>query len=65
MEDPANVLLTALGLAIAIEGMIYALFPEAMKRMMATVMVQPVGGIRIAGLSAAVAGVFILWLVRG
>ncbi|MDA1091076.1 MAG: DUF2065 domain-containing protein [Proteobacteria bacterium] len=65
MEDPASVLLTALGLAIAIEGMIYALFPEAMKRMMAAVMVQPAGGIRIAGLGAAVAGVFILWLVRG
>lgn len=65
MDDPVNVLLTALGLAIAIEGIIYALFPEAMKRMMAMVMEQPAGSIRTAGLGAAVAGVFVLWLVLG
>jgi uncharacterized protein YjeT (DUF2065 family) len=65
MDDPIDVLWTALGLAIAIEGIVYALFPEAMKRMMAKVMVQPAGSIRGAGIGAAVAGVFILWLVRG
>ncbi len=65
MDDPVNVLLTALGLAIAIEGIVYALFPEAMKRMMAKVMAQPTGSIRGAGIGAAVAGVFIIWLVRG
>ena len=65
MDDPINVLWAALGLAIAIEGIIYALFPEAMKRMMAMVMVQPTGSIRGAGIGAAVAGVIILWLVRG
>ena len=65
MGDPINVLWAALGLAIAIEGIIYALFPEAMKRMMAMVMVQPTGSIRGAGIGAAVAGVIILWLVQG
>ena len=65
MDDPINVLWSALGLAIAIEGIIYALFPEAMKRMMAMVMVQPTGSIRGAGIGAAVAGVIILWLVQG
>ena len=65
MDDPINVLWAALGLAIAIEGIIYALFPEAMKRMMAIVMVQPTGSIRGAGIGAAVAGVIILWLVQG
>ncbi|PCH84443.1 MAG: hypothetical protein COC02_01690 [Rhodospirillaceae bacterium] len=65
MDDPINVLWAALGLAIAIEGIIYALFPEAMKRMMAMVMVQPTGSIRGAGIGAAVAGVIILWLVQG
>ena len=58
-------LMTALGLAIAIEGIAYALFPDAMKRMMAKVMDQPVGGIRTAGITGAVIGVFIIWLVRG
>ncbi|HIC29692.1 MAG TPA: DUF2065 domain-containing protein [Rhodospirillales bacterium] len=65
MDDPINVLWAALGLAIAIEGIVYALFPEAMKRMMAMVMVQPTGSIRGAGIGAAVAGVIILWLVQG
>ena len=65
MDDPINVLWSALGLAIAIEGIVYALFPEAMKRMMAMVMVQPTGSIRGAGIGAAVAGVIILWLVQG
>jgi hypothetical protein len=65
MDDPINVLWTALGLAIAIEGIVYALFPEAMKRMVAMVIEQPAGRIRGAGIGAAVAGVFILWLVRG
>ncbi len=65
MDDPVNVLLTALGLAIAIEGIVYALFPEAMKRMMTKVMALPTGAVRAAGLAAAAAGVFILWLGLG
>lgn len=58
-------LVTAVGLAIAIEGVLYALFPEAMKRMISMVVVQPSGQMRIAGLTAAVIGVGIVWLVRG
>ncbi len=65
MDGPVEILLTALALAVAIEGIVYALFPDAMKRMMARVMEQPSGSIRIAGLIAAVTGVFVLWLVRG
>jgi len=65
MDSPVKILLTALALAVAIEGIVYALFPDAMKRMMARVMKQPSAGIRTAGLIAAVAGVFVLWLVRG
>ncbi len=65
MDSPVEILLTALALAVAIEGIVYALFPDAMKRMMAQVMKQPSGSIRTAGLIAAVAGVFVLWLVRG
>ena len=65
MDSPVEILLTALALAVAIEGIVYALFPDAMKRMMAQVMKQPSGSIRTAGLTAAVAGVFVLWLVRG
>jgi len=65
MDSPVEILLTALALAVAIEGIVYALFPDAMKRMMARVIEQPSAGIRTAGLIAAVAGVCVLWLVRG
>jgi len=58
-------LLTALGLAVAIEGVLYALFPDAMKKMMAHAMAMPVGSLRGAGLGAAVLGVGLIWLLRG
>lgn len=58
-------LMTALGLALAIEGMAYALFPDGMRKMIAQVMEQPNGVIRTAGVVAAVAGVVIVWLIRG
>lgn len=57
-------LLTALGLAVAIEGLLYALFPNAMKKMMLQVLAQPQTSLRTAGLVAAIAGVGIVWLIR-
>jgi uncharacterized protein len=58
-------LLTAIGLAIAIEGIVYALFPDAMKNFMEQILAQPSGNLRKAGLVAAAVGVFVIWLVRG
>ena len=55
---------TALALALAIEGFAYALFPDAMKRMMANVLEMPVGSLRLAGLVAAVTGVGLVWVIR-
>ena len=57
--------MAALGLAIAIEGAVYALFPDGMKRMMAEVLQQPAAVLRTAGLAAAAFGVAMVWLVRG
>ena len=57
-------LLTALGLAVAIEGLLYTLFPNAMKKMMVQVLAQPQSSLRTAGLVAAIAGVSLIWLVR-
>ena len=62
---PTDELLIALALVLVIEGTLYALFPDAMKRMMAQVIVLPSGTIRGFGIGAAVTGVFILWLVLG
>jgi uncharacterized protein YjeT (DUF2065 family) len=57
-------LATALALAIAIEGILYALFPDGMKRMMASVFDMPSSNIRAAGLVAAVIGVSLIWIIR-
>ncbi|MFB0951387.1 MAG: DUF2065 domain-containing protein [Rhodospirillales bacterium] len=57
--------LTALGLAIVIEGVCYALFPDAMKKMMLSVLEQPSSALRMLGVTAAIVGVGIIWLIRG
>ncbi len=58
-------LLTALALAIAIEGIAYALFPDGMKKLMLQVLAQPLSHLRVAGLTAAVIGVGLIWVIRG
>ena len=58
-------LAAALGLALALEGALYALFPEAMKHFMLQVADQPAGALRTAGTVAVALGVGIAWLVRG
>jgi uncharacterized protein YjeT (DUF2065 family) len=55
--------LTAVGLAIAIEGALYGLFPEAMKKFMLQVSEQSDMSIRWSGMTAAVLGVGLVWLV--
>jgi hypothetical protein len=57
-------LAAALGLAIALEGMLYALFPAAMQRVMAAVLEQPTERLRLGGLAGAAVGVLLVWLVR-
>ncbi len=61
----ADELVIALALILVIEGALYALFPEAMKRMMVRVAEQPGSALRSAGLAAATIGVGIVWLMRG
>ena len=55
---------TALSLVLVIEGCLYALFPEGMKRAAAQAVTIPAQALRIAGLAAACAGVALAWLVR-
>jgi uncharacterized protein YjeT (DUF2065 family) len=57
-------LLTAIALAIALEGALYAIFPEAMKKFMVQVLDQPDIALRRAGMTAVVAGVACIWLIR-
>ena len=57
-------LLTALGLVLVIEGLLYAAFPEQMRRMVVAVLELPSSTLRLAGLIAACSGVVIIWLIR-
>lgn len=57
--------LAALGLAVVIEGALYALFPAHMKRMIVSVLALPEDKIRLIGLVMAGVGVLTVWLVRG
>lgn len=57
--------LTALALALVIEGALYGVFPEAMKKFMAQLLAQPSGTLRGAGITAAIVGVGVIWLLRG
>jgi uncharacterized protein len=55
---------TAAALVLVIEGILYALFPDPMKRLAArTVGVAP-QALRAAGLLAACVGVMLVWLLR-
>jgi hypothetical protein len=58
-------LITALALVLVIEGALYALFPDAMKRAVLSIADLPASILRNAGLVAAVVGVAIVWLIRG
>lgn len=58
-------LITALGLAIVLEGLVYAAFPDQMKKALATMLETPNSRIRVVALSCAAAGLVLLWLVRG
>lgn len=57
-------LLKAIGLALALEGALYALFPSAMKRAMSVVLSQSTEQLRYAGLAGAVLGVGLVWFAQ-
>ncbi len=61
MKDVA----TAIGLILALEGALYALFPDLMKRLAHQVTVSPGDTLRIAGVVSVALGVALVWLVRG
>jgi len=58
-------ILAALGLVLVLEGALYALFPEFMKRMAAQAQDIPGDTLRTVGIIAAGFGVALVWMVRG
>ncbi len=57
--------LAALGLVLVIEGVLYALVPDAMKRFVRLALEMPPATMRAAGLFSAILGLVVVWLARG
>jgi len=57
-------LLLAGALVLFIEGALYTLFPNMMKRMILSVLSIPSQQLRISGLVLAAVGVFCAWLLK-
>ena len=58
-------LLAGLAVAVAIEGLVYAMFPGFMRRMLATLALAAEDRLRAGGLVAACLGVAVAWLLAG
>jgi hypothetical protein len=56
--------LAALGLVFVIEGLIFAAFPDAAKRAMASVLETQDISLRLIGIGSAVVGLVLVWFVR-
>jgi uncharacterized protein YjeT (DUF2065 family) len=57
-------LVAALGLALAIEGIVFAAFPDGMRRAMYEAAQTPTDRMRIVGLVSALVGIAIVWAAR-
>jgi len=57
-------LATALGLVFVLEGCLWALFPDEMRRAATRIGTLPAQSLRLGGLAFAAAGVFVVWLIR-
>ena len=55
----------AFALMLVIEGALYALFPDLIRRAIAAALAAPVNTLRLGGAIAVAVGVFIVWLVKG
>jgi uncharacterized protein len=57
-------LVAALGLALAIEGIVFASFPDGMRRAMYEAAQTPSDRMRVVGLVSAVLGVAVVFIAR-
>ncbi len=60
-----NDFITAVGLVLVIEGLLYAMAPTAARRMAVDVSQMPVSTLRTIGVVVLSVGVGIVWLIRG
>ena len=64
MNFDIKLFFTALGLALVIEGVLWSLFPRAMREAMLQLAASPMNVIRGAGLGALALGLLLTWLAR-
>lgn len=57
-------LFAALGLALAVEGLLFAAFPDGVRRAMYEAAHTPSDRMRLTGLVSAALGVVIVWAAR-
>jgi len=57
-------LIAALGLALAVEGILFAAFPDGMRRAMFEAAHSPSDRMRLVGLLSALVGLGIVWVAR-
>jgi uncharacterized protein len=57
-------LTVAIGLVLAVEGLLSAAFPNALKRAMMSAATTPAEHVRIIGLISAVLGTGLIWFVK-
>jgi Uncharacterized protein conserved in bacteria len=57
-------LVAALGLALVVEGILFAAFPDGMRRAMYEAAHSPSDRMRLVGILSAIAGLGIIWLIR-
>jgi uncharacterized protein YjeT (DUF2065 family) len=55
----------ALGLVLALEGLLFAAFPGAAKKAMTNVLETPDTILRAVGIACALVGIVVIWFVRG
>ncbi len=57
--------IVAIGLVLALEGLLFAAFPGAAKQAMANVLETPDNILRGVGIASALIGIVLIWLIRG
>jgi uncharacterized protein YjeT (DUF2065 family) len=57
-------LVAALGLALAVEGIVFAAFPDRVRRAMYEAAHTPSDRMRLVGIVSALVGLAIVWAVR-
>jgi uncharacterized protein YjeT (DUF2065 family) len=57
-------LIAALGLALVVEGILFAAFPEGMRKAMYEAAHSPSDQMRIIGIASAIIGLGIIWGIR-